>query len=175
LLWVRNPFARLVLCKRVALDCARAELGMSGGKVPHHSREARRLLARLAQDQFWICSFWEHAQTHQQRCCWTWSQHLPRTSSLLKEQMPGWRTEAPLGWAPVQLLLPAGTRLSFWTIGGQVAYHHAGRAARAGQHVGTLKQSRWGWLSAAYDAEDLCAALPAWMVDRDRGVPSAQF
>ncbi len=46
--------------------------------------------------------------------------------------------------------------------------------------MGTLKQSRWGLLSAAYDAEDLCAALPAWMagVDKEegtRGVPSAQF
>jgi hypothetical protein len=47
-----DPFARLEQYKKVALDCARAELGTSGGKmrslIPHHSREARRLLARLA-------------------------------------------------------------------------------------------------------------------------------
>ncbi len=94
----------------------------------------------------------------------------------------------PLGWALVLLLLPADSFEFLDNTGGQAAYGPFAiitrdglvRVDRAGQHVGTLKQSHWGLLSAAYDAEDLCAALPAWMagVDKEegtRGVPSVQF
>ncbi len=37
------------------------------------------------------------------------------------------------------------------------------RVERAGRHVGTLKQSRWGWLAATYAAEVMCEALPSWI------------
>jgi len=46
-----DRFAELERIKRVALDCARTLLGTTGGQIlriiPHHSREARRLKARL--------------------------------------------------------------------------------------------------------------------------------
>ena len=100
----------------------------------------------------------------------------------------GMEDRGPLGWAPVRLLLPADSFEFLDNTRGQAAYgpftattrDGLVRVDRAGRHVGTLKQSRWGLLSAAYDAEDLCAALPAWIaeVDKDegtRGVPSAQF
>lgn len=100
----------------------------------------------------------------------------------------GMEDRGPLGWAPVRLLLPADSFEFLDNTGGQTAYgpftattrDGLVRIDRAGLHVGTLKQSRWGLLSAAYGAEDLCAALPAWIagVDKEegtRGVPSAQF
>ncbi len=54
------------------------------------------------------------------------------------------------------------------------------RVERAGQHVGTVKQSRFGLLSAAYSPEELCRALPAWITEVEsdesaRGVPSTQY
>jgi hypothetical protein len=58
------------------------------------------------------------------------------------------------------------------------------RVEQAGLHVGTLKQSRWGWLAATYEAEVMCEALPRWIAgvepeEQSRpgpgGVPSAQF
>ena len=44
-------FQELERVKQIALDCARTVLGTTGGKglriIPHHSKEARRLKARL--------------------------------------------------------------------------------------------------------------------------------
>ncbi len=51
---------------------------------------------------------------------------------------------------------------------------------RAGnRHVATVNQGRWGLLKGAYDARDVCAALPAWVAqvkkeEATKGVPSAQ-
>ena len=46
-----DPFLELDRAKRVALDCAREVLGVTGGKlsriIPHHSKEAKRLKARF--------------------------------------------------------------------------------------------------------------------------------
>ena len=46
-----DRFAELERMKRIALDCARTVLGTTGGRllriIPHHSKEARRLKARL--------------------------------------------------------------------------------------------------------------------------------
>jgi len=46
-----NLFRELERVKRIALDCARSVLGTSGGSlsriIPHHSKEAKRLKARL--------------------------------------------------------------------------------------------------------------------------------
>ena len=46
-----DQFLELDRAKRVALDCAREVLGVKGGKlsriIPHHSKEAKRLKARL--------------------------------------------------------------------------------------------------------------------------------
>ena len=46
-----NIFRELERVKRIALDCARSVLGTSGGSlsriIPHHSKEAKRLKARL--------------------------------------------------------------------------------------------------------------------------------
>jgi hypothetical protein len=94
----------------------------------------------------------------------------------------------PLGWAPVRRLLPADAFVFTDSIGGQAAYGPCTATTRdglmhvemAGRHNGTVKQSRWGWLAAAFEAEVVCAALPRWIagVDQDelsRGVPSAQF
>ena len=96
----------------------------------------------------------------------------------------------PLGLAPVRLLLPSDAFVFTDSTGGQVVYgpytattkDGLVRVEQAGRYIGTVKQSRWGWLAAAYEAEDACAALPRtprWIagVDQDelsRGVPSAQ-
>ena len=46
-----DQFLELDRAKRIALDCAREVLGITGGKlsriIPHHSKEAKRLKARL--------------------------------------------------------------------------------------------------------------------------------
>jgi hypothetical protein len=42
------------------------------------------------------------------------------------------------------------------------------RVERAGQHVGTLKQSRFGLLAAAYGKEEFYGALPRWIADMER-------
>ena len=46
-----DKFTELERIQRIALDCARSVLGMTGGKIsriiPHHSKEAKRLKARL--------------------------------------------------------------------------------------------------------------------------------
>ena len=94
----------------------------------------------------------------------------------------------PLGWAPVRLLLPAEAFVFTDSTGGQAVYgpytattkDGLVRVEQAGRYIGTVKQSRWGWLTAAYEAEDTCVALPRWIagVEHDelsRGVPSAQF
>ena len=94
----------------------------------------------------------------------------------------------PLGCAPVRLLLPADAFVFTDSTGGQAVYgpyttttkDGLVRVEQAGSHIGIIKQSRWGWLAAAYEAEDVCAALPRWIagVDQDelsRGIPSAQF
>ena len=46
--------------------------------------------------------------------------------------------------------------------------------------MATLSQGRWGILTAAYDSEDVCAALPAWVaqVEKDEAtkeVATSQF
>ncbi len=33
------------------------------------------------------------------------------------------------------------------------------RVEKAGKHIGTMKQSRWGLLACAYDSEGVCGAL----------------
>ena len=94
----------------------------------------------------------------------------------------------PLGWAPVRLLLPAESFEFTDSTGGQAVYgpytattrDGLVRVEKAGQHIGTVKQSRWGLLACAYDAEDVCGALTTWIagVEKEeltRGVPSAQF
>ena len=94
----------------------------------------------------------------------------------------------PLGWAPVRLLLPAESFEFIDSTGGEAVYgpytattrDGLVRVERAGQHIGTVKQSRWGLLSDAYEAEDLCRILATWIagVEKEeltRGVPSAQF
>ena len=94
----------------------------------------------------------------------------------------------PLGWAPVRLLLPADAFVFTDSTGGQAAYgpytattrDGLVRVEQAGRHIGTVKQSRWGWLAAAYEAEEMCRALPRWIAEVEldelsRGVPSAQF
>ncbi len=47
--------------------------------------------------------------------------------------------------------------------------HGLVRIDKDGQHVGIVKQGRWGLLTAAYEAEDVCRT------ELTRGVPSAQF
>ena len=54
------------------------------------------------------------------------------------------------------------------------------RIMEGGTHMGTISQGRWNLLCSAYDAEDVCAALPGWIAqveqeERCKGVPSAQF
>ena len=83
----------------------------------------------------------------------------------------------PLGWAPVHLLLPADVFEFTDGTAGQEAHgpytattkDGLVRVEKAGLHIGTVKQSRWGLLAAAYEAEDLCAAMPRWIagVDQD--------
>ena len=77
----------------------------------------------------------------------------------------------PRGWAPVRLLLPADASVFTDSTGGQAVYgpytamtkDGLVRVEHAGKHIGTVKQNRWGWLAAAYEAEDVCAALPSWV------------
>jgi hypothetical protein len=85
------------------------------------------------------------------------------------------RDRGPLGWAPVRLHLPAGAFEFTDGTGGQETYgpytamtkDGLVRVERAGGHVGTLKQSRWGWLAAKYAAEVMCEALPSWIAGVD--------
>ncbi len=81
----------------------------------------------------------------------------------------------PLGWAPVLLHLPASAFEFADGTGGQETYGQYTAMTkdglvlveRAGRHVGTLNQSRWGWLAATYAAEVMCEALPSWIAGVD--------
>lgn len=94
----------------------------------------------------------------------------------------------PLTWAPVRLLPEAAEfRMTDSTAGRTLYGPYSAttgdglvRVEKAGQHVGTLKQSRFGLLAAAYGKEEFYGALPRWIADMERieaskGVPSAQF
>ena len=95
---------------------------------------------------------------------------------------------SPLTWEPVRLAVDrvefawlddtAGTE----TLGQYTATTRDGltRIQEGDKHVATVSQGRWGLLKSAYDARDVCAALPAWaaQVDKEetsKGVASAQF
>ena len=94
----------------------------------------------------------------------------------------------PLTWAPVRLL-PAAAEvlLNDSTAGSTDSGSYRIRTLdglvlveRGGQHVGTVKQCRFGLLATACGKEELCGALPAWIADIEqaeasKGVPSAQF
>ncbi len=52
------------------------------------------------------------------------------------------------------------------------------RVSLGSRHVATLSQGWWGILTSAYDPEDVCAALPAWVLQKDeatKGVATSQF
>ena len=98
------------------------------------------------------------------------------------------RDRGPLGEEPVRLLLPADSFEFADCTEGHTAHgqytattrHGLVRIDKDGQYVGTVKQGRWGLLTAAYDAEDVCRTLPNWIKEIEkeeltRGVPSAQF
>ena len=78
---------------------------------------------------------------------------------------------SPLTWEPVCLHPDAALFALTDSTAGSAAYGPYDtstrdglvRVERAGHHVGTVKQSRFGLLSAAYDPEELCQALPAWI------------
>jgi hypothetical protein len=95
---------------------------------------------------------------------------------------------SPFTWEPVRLHPDAALFALTDSTAGSAAYGPYDtstrdglvRVERAGHHVGTVKQSRFGLLSAAYDPEDLCQALPAWIAaieidEAAKGVPSTQF
>ena len=71
------------------------------------------------------------------------------------------RDRGPLGEEPVRLLLPADSFEFADCTEGQAAHgqytattrHGLVRIDKDGQHVGTVKQGRWGLLTAAYEAE----------------------
>jgi hypothetical protein len=92
------------------------------------------------------------------------------------------RDRGPWGGEPARLLLPADADCTE----GQTSYgpytvttrNGLVRIDKARQHVGTVKQGRWGLLTAAYDAADVCRTLPRWIAEVEkeeltRGVPSA--
>ena len=94
----------------------------------------------------------------------------------------------PLTWAPVRLLPAAAEFFLTDSTAGSIdlgpyricTRDGLVRVERGGQHVGTVKQCRFGLLAAAYGKEELCGALPAWIADIEqaetsKGVPSAQF
>jgi ribonuclease HI len=94
----------------------------------------------------------------------------------------------PLTWAPVRLLPEAAEFFLTDSTAGSIdlgpyricTRDGLVRVERGGQHVGTVKQCRFGLLAAAYGKEELCGALPAWIADIEqaetsKGVPSAQF
>ena len=76
---------------------------------------------------------------------------------------------SPLTWEPVCLHPDAALFALTDSTAGSAAYGPYDtstrdglvRVERAGHHVGTVKQSRFGLLSAAYDPKELCQALPA--------------
>jgi hypothetical protein len=78
---------------------------------------------------------------------------------------------SPLTWEPVTLHPDAALFTLTDSTAGSAAYGPYDtstrdglvRVERAGHHVETVKQSRFGLLSAAYDPEELCQALPAWI------------
>ena len=95
---------------------------------------------------------------------------------------------SPLTWEPVCLHPDAALFALTDSTAGSAAYGPYDtstrdglvRVERAGHHVGTVKQSRFGLLSAAYDPEELCQALPAWIAaieidEAAKGVPSTEF
>ncbi len=77
---------------------------------------------------------------------------------------------SPLTWEPVRLhpdaaLFTLADRTSCSAADGPYdtsTRDDLVRVERAGHHVGTVKQLRFGLLSAAYDPKELCQALPAW-------------
>jgi hypothetical protein len=79
----------------------------------------------------------------------------------------------PLGWASVRLLLPAESFEFTDSTGGQAVFWPYTATTKdglvcvekAGHHIGTVEQSRWGLLAGAYEAEDLCGALTTWIAD----------
>ena len=100
----------------------------------------------------------------------------------------GMEDRGPLTWEPVRLLPMAAEFVLTDNTAGKASYGPYDtstrdglvRVERAGQHVGTVKQSRFGLLSAAYSPEELCRALPAWITEVEtdesaRGVPSTQY
>ena len=94
----------------------------------------------------------------------------------------------PLTWKPAHL---TRERVDFFfndetagseTFGPYTASTKDGltRVTQYDQHITTLTQGRWGLLRGAYEAENVCAALHAWVAQIDReeashGVASSQF
>ena len=115
--------------------------------------------------------------------CMALAPHLRSTSERMVEPDGG-----PLTWSPVRL---AVDKVEFiWTdttagskeIGQYTVATKDGltRVSLGSRHMATLSQGRWGILTAAYDPEDVCAALPAWVaqVEKDeatKGVATSQF
>ena len=115
--------------------------------------------------------------------CLALAPHL-RSRTVLPEEPD----RGPLTWEPVRL---ATDRVEFvWldetagteTLGQYTVTRRDGLAwiREGGRHIGTVTQGRWGLLHGAYDAPDICAALPAWIArvekeESSKGVASAQF
>ena len=100
----------------------------------------------------------------------------------------GMRDGGPLAWEQVRLLPAAAEFVMTDSTAGTADYgaftvitrDGLVRVEKAGQHVGTVMQSRFGLLASACGPEALCGVLAIWIagVEKDeasRGVPSAQF
>ena len=102
----------------------------------------------------------------------------------------GMEERSPLTWEPVRLHPDAALFTLTDSTAGSAAYGPYDTSTRdglirvqverGGHHVGTVKQSRFGLLSATYDPEELCQALPAWIAaieidEAAKGVPSTEF
>ena len=115
--------------------------------------------------------------------CVALAPHLRSTHEVTAEPDGG-----PLTWSPVRLAVDKvefvwnDTTAGSIEIGQYTVVTKDGltRVNLGGHHVATMTQGRWGLLTAAYDPQDVCAALPAWVaqVEKDeatKGVATSQF
>jgi len=112
----------------------------------------------------------------------------PHLRTNLKTEPRAEPDAGPLTWVPVRLAVDKVEFVCLDETAGTETYEEytvttqdgLARIREGNRHVATVNQGRWGLLKGAYNARDVCAALPAWVAqvekeEATKGVASAQF